>query len=105
LVGKSVDGLTGLPVEGVEFLLCQAAHAEVCWQTGVKSSDGSFRIPAPHVPFNVRVKAEGYDDWLGPEGRAEASPLTVAPGTKAELTVLMKRLEDSAGRPLNDAEK
>ena len=105
LVGKSVDALTGLPVESVEFVLCHAAHPEVCWQTGAKSSDGSFRIPAPHVPFNVRVKAEGYDDWLGPEGRAEASPLTVAPETKAELTVLMKRSEASTGRALSDAEK
>jgi hypothetical protein len=105
LVGKSIDALTGNPVESVEFVLCHAAHTEVCWQMGAKSSDGSFKIPAPHVPFTVRVKAEGYEDWLGPEGGVVASPLSVAPETKSEFTVFMKRTEASTGRALSDAEK
>ena len=104
LEGKSVDASTGNPVESVEFILCHAAQPNICWQTNAKSSDGSFKIPAPHVPFNIKVKAEGYDEWLGPEG-GEQPPFNVASNTKWVFMVSMKRSEASEGRALSDAEK
>lgn len=104
LVGKVVDAATGLPVESVEFLLCDAARAGVCLRTGSKSRYGSFRTSAPYVPFNVRVKAEGYEDWLGPEG-GNGSPMTVEPETQAEFTVFLKRSEAFARRAPGEAEK
>jgi len=91
LVGRSVDAKTGLPVESTEFILCRAANPEMCWRTSAKSSDGSFAIPAPYVPFTLRVKADGFDDWVGTNGEDQATPITVAPETKAEIAVYLRR--------------
>lgn len=104
LTGKSVDAKTGLPVESAEFKLCHAANPEICWQTSAKSSRGNFTIPAPHVPFTLRIKAEGFDDWFGPNGDKE-TPISVTPETKAELAVFLKRSEASAVQALSDSEK
>jgi hypothetical protein len=105
LVGKSVDAKTGLPVESMEFTMCHAANPEICWHTSAKSSSGKFAIPSPHVPFTLRIKADGFDDWLGPNGEDPKAPLSVAPEAKAELAVFMKRSEASAGQAVSDSEK
>lgn len=73
-------------------------------QAGFKNSGGSFRTAAPYVPFKVRVKAEGYEDWLGPEWN-DGAPMTVEPETQAEFTVSLKRSDASAGRPPGESEK
>jgi len=104
LAGKSVDNKTGLPVESMEFILCHAANPEICWQTNAKNSHGNFEVPTPHVPFTVRIKADGFDDWLGPNGDKEM-PISVAPETKAELAVFLKRSDASAGKAVSDSEK
>lgn len=105
LAGKSVDTKTGLPVESMEFKLCHAANPEICWQTSAKSSYGNFRIPTPHVPFTLRIKADGFDEWLGPNGEDKVTPISVAPETKAEIAVFLKRSEASAGKAVSDSEK
>lgn len=105
LVGKSVDTKTGLPIESMEFVMCHAANPEICWRTNAKSSDGKFTVPAPHVPFNLRIKADGFDDWLGPNGGDKETPIIVAPESKTELTVFLKRSEASAGKAVSDFEK
>ena len=105
LVGNSVDAKTGLPVESMEFILCHAANSEICRRVSAKSSDGNFTIPAPHVPFTLRIEADGFDDWLGPNGEDKETSISVAPETKAELTVFLKRSEASAGKALSESEK
>lgn len=105
LVGKSVDAKTGLPVESVEFKMCHAANPEICWHTSAKSASGDFTIPAPHVPFILRAKADGFDDWLGPNGEDKEAPITVVPETRAELAVFLKRSATAAGKAVSDAEK
>ena len=105
LVGKSVDSQTGLPVESVEFILCHAANSDICWRTSAKHSDGSFTVPAPHVPFTLRIQATGFDDWLGPNGEQKETPITVAPETKAELSVFLNRTEAAAKRSISETEK
>lgn len=105
LAGNSVDAKTGLPIESMEFILCHDADPEICWRISAKNSDGNFKIPAPHVPFTVRIKADGFDDWIGPNGADKALPISVAPETKAELTVFLKRSEASAGKAISEAEK
>lgn len=105
LVGKSVDTKTGLPVESINFIMCHAANPEICWRTSAKSSDGDFSIPAPHVPFTFKIKAEGFDEWLGPNGEARATAISVAPETKAELAVFLKRSEAAEGKKISDSEK
>jgi len=105
LIGKSVDAKTGLPVETVQFLMCHADSPEICWGTTAKSGSGRFTVPTPHVPFTVRVKADGFDDWLGPNGQDKEAPISVAPETKAELAVFLKRSPESAGKAVSDSEK
>ena len=105
LVGKIFDARTGLPVESMEFIMCHADNPEICWQTSAKNSSGKFTIPTSHVPFTLRIKAEGFDDWLGPNGKDGDAPISVAPEMKAELAVYMKRSEASAGQAVSESEK
>ena len=105
LVGRSVDAKTGLPVESMEFRMCHADNPEICWQTSAKSSSGKFSIPTSHVPFTLSIKADGFDDWLGPNGKDGNAPMSVAPEMKAELAVFMKRSEAAAGQAVSDADK
>jgi hypothetical protein len=104
LAGTGVDDETGLPIENLEFTLCHADAPNVCWATSAKSAEGKFKVPAAHVPFTFRVRAEGYEDWLGAAG-AERAPVSVAAGTTLELNVRMRRSAAGAGRALGEAEK
>jgi len=105
LVGQSVDTKTGLPVDNVEFILCHVANPEICWRTNAKNSGGKFTVPAPHVPFTFRIKATGFDDWIGPNGEPKETPITVAPETTAELSVFLKRAEAAAEKSISETEK
>ena len=105
LAGKGVDLKTGLPVQSMQFVMCHAANPETCWQISAKSSDGSFTVPAPHVPFTLRIRADGFDEWLGPNGEGRETPISVASETKVELAVFLKRSEASAGKEVSDSEK
>ena len=104
LAGKSVDTQTGLPVESMEFKLCHATIPEVCWTINAKNSSGYFSIATPQVPFTLRIKSEGFDDWLGLNGDRD-TPLTVAPETKVQLEVFLKRSAASTGKAVSDSEK
>jgi hypothetical protein len=105
LVGKGVDASTGLPVDHLEFVLCHADAPEVCWRKNARSEEGEFRIPAAHVPFTIRVRAEGYEDWLGPEGGEREAAVSVAPETRRELDVRLKRSAGAEGSALSESEK
>jgi hypothetical protein len=105
LAGRGLDAETGLPVDNLEFILCQAEAPKVCWRKNARSAEGEFKIPAAHVPFTVRVKAVGYDDWLGPDGGETQTAVNVAPDTRQELNVRLKRSATSAGRALDESEK
>lgn len=105
LVGKSVDTKTGLPVDNVEFVMCHVANPEICWRTNAKNSGGKFSVPAPHVPFTLRLKANGFDDWIGPNGDSKETPITVAPETTAELSVFLKRTDAAAEKSISENEK
>ncbi len=105
LVGRGLDASTGKPVDKLKFALCHADSPDVCWRQYARSPEGAFRISAAFVPFTIRVRAEGYEDWLGPEGGEVAVPISVAPGATLELSVRLKRSAASEGRALSEAEK
>lgn len=105
LAGRGVDAETGLPVDNLEFNMCHAGAPEVCWRKSARGADGSFKIPAAHVPFTVEVKAEGYDAWFGPDGGEARAAFDIAPGTRRELAVRLRRSAASAGRALDESEK
>jgi hypothetical protein len=105
LVGRGVDAETGRPVDNLEFTLCRVDAPKVCWRQNAGSAEGEFKIQAAYVPFTVRVKAEGYDDWLGPDGGETLAAVNVAPDTRQELTVRLKRSAASVGRALDEPER
>ena len=105
LVGKSVDTKTGLPVESVEFTMCHAGNPHICWRTSAKSADGRFTVPAPHVPFTLRISASGFHDWIGPNGEQKETPITVEPDTKTELSVFLKRNAGAEEKSISENEK
>lgn len=104
LAGKAVDTKTGLPVEGLEFKLCHATYPLICMTVNSNDSSGYFKLITPHVPFIVSLRAKGFEDWLGPNGD-KVQPITVAPETRAEFAVFLKRSEASAGMALSEPEK
>jgi hypothetical protein len=104
LRGRSVDAATGQPVENVELILCHAAKPEICFNKSAKDTDGRFRVWASLVPFTLRIKAEGYEDWVGTNG-TDNQAMTVEPGGVEELNVYLKRRRDSRNRPLAESEK
>lgn len=104
LVGRSVDAATGLPVESVRFVMCHESSPELCWHSAAKNTEGAFSLPAPYVPFTLRVKADGFEEWAGPDG-VVGPALSVAPESSRELSVLLRRTSAAAGRAIGEAEK
>jgi hypothetical protein len=104
LTGKAVDAKTGLPVDTMEFMLCHATYPLICRTVNSKGSSGYFKIATPQVPFTFRIKAPGFDDWLGLNGDKD-TPISVAPETKAQFSVFLKRSEATGEKALNESEK
>jgi hypothetical protein len=107
LAGSVMDTTSGLPLENVQVTLCLADEPSDCFVTSAKSGDGSFKIAAPHVPFTLKMTADGYEDWFGSGGAAaeREAPLYVASGTTMELNVYMKRRKEARDKKLGEAEK
>jgi hypothetical protein len=104
LTGKAVDAKTGLAVGSMEFKLCNATYPDTCWTVNSKNSQGYFAILTPPVPFSLRIKVEGFNDWLGLNGDKD-TPISVAPDTKAELGVFLRRSDAAAVKELSESEK
>lgn len=105
LAGKSVDAITGRAVESMRVTMCQVADPRNCWPTIVKNAEGAFNILTPHVPFTLKITADGYEDWWGPNGYDKNSPISIAPGASIELVCLLRRKPEAVNRPMTEAEK
>lgn len=105
LIGSGHDAETGQPIDDLEFILCHADETDVCRRTHAKNAEGRFSISTPNVPFTLRVRAEGYDDWLGPNGGKTETTMSAKPSKTWVLDVRLKRSASSAGRALNESEK
>lgn len=105
LVGKAIDAGTGRPVESVRLNVCQAAHRKMCWAKYAKGLTGEFKLFAAHVPFTFQLFAEGYETWSGVYGSDINQFFSIPSGSKMEVLVLLKRLQESINRPLSEAEK
>ena len=104
LTGRIVDTRTGRPVENATIVLCHAADPSVCFQTGAKNAEGKFSVRAGHAPFRLRIKADGFEDWLGLSGTNEEA-ISVGAGMTVELPVFLKRRQETAASAISEAEK
>lgn len=106
LTGRVIDISTGLPLEDIKITLCRVADPKNCSQQSIKSADGKFLVLASQEPFNVRIKADGFQDWISPGG-SEKQPgsLVVASGQSFDLQVAMYRTKGTEAKAINDAEK
>lgn len=107
LAGSVLDTTTGLPLETIHVTMCLADEPSDCFSTNAKNGDGSFKLSAPHVPFTLKITADGYEDWFGTSGAAadRNAPLYVASDTTVELAVYMKRRKEARDKKLSEAEK
>ena len=105
LVGKSVDGTTGRPIETIHFLFCLSSNPKVCWSTSVKNARGEFKILTPHLPFTLKATADAYDTWFGLNGFQNNEPISIASGTTMEVVFHLKRRPEAVNRALNESEK
>lgn len=104
LVGKVLDANTGRPVESTRFIFCLTANKKICWSTTSKTPTGEFKILVAHEPFTLKVKADGYTDWLGVNG-LENESITIASGTTLNVVLYLKRQAEAVNRALNESEK
>jgi hypothetical protein len=102
--GKIIDVKTGLPVESVQFVLCHAANPQICRASVAKSADGLFQIPAAHVPFTLRARADGFSEWKGLQGH-DTTPISVPSGSSIELNVFFTRQANAVDKAISEAEK
>jgi hypothetical protein len=104
MVGTAVDAATNLPIEDVRFTMCHADNRAICFTVSAKDARGRFRINTPHVPFLLKISAEGYQDWLGLSGSGGQERVFVPSAIKTQLRVHLNRV-NGIDRPLSDAEK
>ena len=105
LVGKAIDATTRRPVDNLKFLLCQVASPQTCWMTHAKNAEGTFRIFAAHVPFTMRVEAEGYEPWFGANGADINESISIPSAAKVEILLTLRRTASSVHRALDETEK
>lgn len=105
LAGRVSDATTGLAVENVRFSMCHVSNPRLCYGTVIKNSEGAFKVAAPHVPFTLKITAEGYEEWWAPNGLGKNNSMTVPSGTQIELSCTLSRKPEFATRPMTEAEK
>jgi hypothetical protein len=103
VAGKAIDAKTNLPVEDLLITLCKVDRPEVCVTTNSKTTTGQFRVFGSLTPFTMKISADGYEDWLGANGRGE--PIQLATGASMEVAVSLTRRKEFAGQAIHEAEK
>jgi hypothetical protein len=105
LVGKVTDAVTRRAIENTRFFLCQANDPRACWIVTAKNAEGAFKIFVSHVPFTLRARADGYEEWQGLSGSDKDTPISVVSGATMQLNLNLRRRSDTAGAALSEAEK
>jgi hypothetical protein len=103
LSGEALDTQTQLPVDDLRFTMCHVKGP--CWSVNAKSATGSFSIPAPFVPFLLRITSPQFEDWLGLTGSDFSAPVTVPAGTNTFVKLLLKRRPENTNRAVSEDEK
>ena len=101
ITGKVIDEAADIPVQNFVVWVWQHQNPTARYHQVNKGTDsaGRFRLFAPPMAFQMRVSAEGYEDWVMGGGElissrgAKAAPgaLIVPSETTADFAVYMKR--------------
>jgi len=99
ITGKVIDEETDRPVGNFAVWTWQARDHSARTHLDVHGQSGRFRIYAPTVPFQMRVVADGYEDWVMGGGvlvslagaRKGPGSLLVRTGGNAEFAVYLKK--------------
>lgn len=105
LIGKAVDASTGRPIDNLRFVMCQTANTNACWSTSAKNAQGDFRLLAAHVPFTLRVFAEGYKAWFGINGGDINESVYVPSDARVQVLFRLQRLKGLEESALSEPEK
>jgi hypothetical protein len=85
--------------------MCHVNNPRVCGGGVFKNRDGVFKVVSPHVPFTLKITAEGYEEWWAPNGLGKNNSMTVSSGTQIELSCALHRKPEFANRPMTETEK
>lgn len=101
ITGKVVDEAADTPIQEFVVWIWQARDKNARFHLVVKgpNSRGRFQLFAPAVPFQLRVVAEGYEDWIMGGGvlfsaagpRKGPGTLMAPTGSTPDFAVYMKR--------------
>jgi hypothetical protein len=105
LIGKAVDARTGRPIENLRFFMCQRSNPRACWSTSAKNAQGEFRLLAAHVPFTLRLFAEGYKPWFGINGGDVNESVYIPSDARVQVLFRLQRLNGLEESALSEPEK
>jgi hypothetical protein len=100
-----VDDESGWPVDPVQIVMCDAAAPQICFADSHHPEGGRVILPAPHVPFTLRVVSRYHHLWLGPAAVDTDQAIAIASGEVREFVVRLRRAAQWSGKPIVDAEK
>jgi len=101
ITGKVIDEAADTPIQDFVVWLWHSRNPNTRYHEVVNgvNSPGRFKLFAPASPFQLRVEAEGYEDWVMGGGvltsaagsRKGPGTLMVPTGQTADFAVYMKR--------------
>jgi len=104
ITGRVIDEDTDKPVQNFVVWAWQARVANAHTHHKVDGSlSGRFRLYAPPVPFELRVKSEGFEDWfMVLPGTSRPGSLLVRANSSADFAVYLKRKNPAPVGPTKD---
>jgi len=104
ITGRVIDEDTDKPVQDFVVWAWQARVANAHTHYVVNGSrSGRFKMYAPPVPFELRVKSEGFEDWfMVLPGTNRPGSLLVRANSTADFAVYLKRKNPAAVGPTKE---
>lgn len=106
ITGKVIDEASDTPVQNFVVSVWQQRNPTARYEEIVKgtNSPGGFKLFAPPMPFQLRITAEGYEDWImgggvliSAKGQTKGpGTLVVPPGSTANFAVYLKKKDQTS---------
>jgi hypothetical protein len=96
ITGSVIDATTQRPINNFQIRVCRVEVPRHCHQELFPGTYGRFQILVPTAPIVIEASAEGYRDWQTLDVNShQPAPLLVASGETRELTLNLRKLDDS----------